>query len=77
MSFSSILLLLLIIVLGIYSYAFLALNTTIVSLDLLFFELDFDIGKVILISILIGILVTIFLEVLFFSSKKREKDEQD
>ena len=75
MGFSTILLLLLITLLGIYAYSLLALNQTIVFIDLLFFELDFEIGKIILISILIGILVTIFLEVLFFSSKKREEDE--
>tara|TARA_Y100000591_G_C21843531_1_gene707194 strand:+ start:2667 stop:2894 length:228 start_codon:yes stop_codon:yes gene_type:complete len=75
MSLSSILLLALVILTGIYSYSLLALNQTIVSIDLLFFELDFEIGKIILISFLIGILVTIFLEVLFFSSKKRKEDE--
>tara|TARA_B100000530_G_scaffold40079_1_gene23045 strand:- start:2290 stop:2517 length:228 start_codon:yes stop_codon:yes gene_type:complete len=75
MSLSSILLLALVILMGIYSYSLLALNQTIVNIDLLFFELDFEIGKIILISLLIGILVTIFLEVLFFSSKKRKEDE--
>ncbi len=61
--------------LGIYSYSFLALNNEIISVDLLFLDLDIEIGQIILIAILTGILITMILEILFFSSKRRKKDE--
>ena len=75
MAFSTFLLLVLIIVLGIYSFVFLQLNETIVHLDLLFLELDFHLGYIILASALIGILVAICLELILFLSKKRTKNE--
>ena len=75
MGFSSILLLILLIMLGIYSFIFLTLNKKIISIDLLFWDLDIEIGQIILISILIGILIAVSLEILFFSSKRRKKDE--
>ena len=62
-------------ILAIFSYVFLTLNEKIISLDLLFLDLDIEIGQVILLSILIGILIAIFLEILLFSGKRRQKDE--
>lgn len=64
-----------IILLGIYSFSFLSLNEQIVQVDLLFLNLDIELGKVVLFSILIGILTTIILEALFLSSKRRKRDE--
>ena len=75
MGFFTILLLILIILIGIYSYVLLALNKTVVPLDLLFLELDLQLGYVILSFVLIGILVTIILEMIFFFSKRKNKDE--
>jgi len=75
MGLSTILFLISIIVLAIYSYGLLTLNEKIVSIDLLFFNLDIEIGQIILCSVIIGILTTIFLEILFFSAKRRKKDE--
>tara|TARA_B000000475_G_scaffold259395_1_gene242296 strand:+ start:78 stop:305 length:228 start_codon:yes stop_codon:yes gene_type:complete len=75
MGFSTILLLIFLIIIGIYSYSFLALNEKIISVDLLFLNLDIQIGQIILISTLTGILISITLEILFFSSKRRKKDE--
>ena len=75
MGLSTILFLITIIILAIYSYAFLALNENIVTVDLLFFNLDIGLGQIILLSSLIGILVAIFLEIIFFSSKRRKKDD--
>jgi hypothetical protein len=75
MAFFTILLLILITVFGIYSYSFLALNKKIISVDLLFLDLDIETGQIILTSILIGILIAITLEILFFSVKRRKKDE--
>ena len=74
MSLSTILFLISIIILAIYSYVFLALNQNIVSVDLLFLDVDIGIGQIILLSTLIGILIAIFLEILFFSGKRRKKD---
>ena len=75
MSLSTILFLISIIILTIYSYAFLTLNQNIVSVDLLFLDLDIGLGQIILLSTLIGILITLFLEIIFFSGKRKKKDE--
>jgi uncharacterized integral membrane protein len=75
MGFSTILLLIFIILLGIFSFLILALNKSIVHLDLLFLELDFQLGYIILSATLLGILIAIVLEVIFFSSKRKNKDE--
>ena len=75
MSLSAILLLILIILLGIFSFSILALNKSIVHLDLLFLELDFQLGYIILSASLLGILIAIVLEMIFLSSKRKNKDE--
>jgi uncharacterized integral membrane protein len=75
MGLSTILFLISIILLAIYSYVFLALNQNIVTVDLLFLNLDIELGQIILLSTLIGILIAIFLEILFFSGKREKKDE--
>ena len=75
MGFLIILLLIFIILLGMYAFALLALNQTIVHLDLLLLELDSQLGYVILLSILLGIMVAVILEIIFISSKKKNKDE--
>jgi uncharacterized integral membrane protein len=53
----------------------LALNKSIVHLDLLFLELDFQLGYIILSATLLGIFIAIVLEVIFFSTKRKNKDE--
>jgi uncharacterized membrane protein YciS (DUF1049 family) len=75
MSFSLILLLVFIVLLGIYSFGLLALNKNIVHLDLLFAEIDFQLGSLILISVCLGILIACVLEILYFSSKRKNKSE--
>jgi len=70
MRFSTILLLIFIILLGIYSFVLLELNETIVRLDLLFLELDLQLGHIILASALTGILVAVSLEIIHFLSNK-------
>ena len=75
MNLSSIVSLIFIVLIGIYSFVFLDLNQDVVNLDLLFFELDFKLGYIILTSTLLGILITIALEIIFFSSKRKSKDE--
>jgi len=75
MGFSTILLLIFIILLGIFSFLILALNKSIVHLDLLFLELDFQLGYIILSATLLGIFIAIVLEVIFFSTKRKNKDD--
>ena len=53
----------------------LALNKSLVHLDLLFLELDFQLGYIILSATLLGMLIAIVLEVIFFSAKRKNKDE--
>jgi len=74
MGFSTILLLISIILIGIYSFILLGLNKAVVHLDLLFLKIDFQLGYLILSSILLGILIAIVLELLYFSAKKRDKN---
>ncbi len=75
MGFSTILLLITIILIGIYAFLFVGLNKAVVHLDLLFFELDFQLGYLILWSILAGIIITLILEIIYFSAKRKNNDE--
>jgi uncharacterized integral membrane protein len=75
MSFALLLLLVFIGLLGIYSFIFLELNKNLVHLDLLFIEIDFQLGSVILISVCLGVLIAICLEILYFSSRNKNKSE--
>lgn len=75
MGFTIIILLIFIIIVGVYSFIILDLNKSIVHLDLLFLELDLQLGYIILSSTLLGILVAIVLEVIFFSAMRKNKDE--
>ena len=77
MSFSTILLCIVLILVGIYSLVLLDLNKLVVHLDLLFWELDLELGYILLISTLSAMLLTLFLEAIFFSSKRKNKNEQD
>ena len=74
MSFSLIFLLILVIAMGAYSFVLVSLNDSLVLLDLLFLEFDISLGSLVLISFLLGISITIFLEFIFFSSRAK-KDE--
>tara|TARA_X000000368_G_scaffold396571_1_gene364955 strand:+ start:185 stop:343 length:159 start_codon:yes stop_codon:yes gene_type:complete len=51
------------------------LNNKIISVDLLFISLDIEIGQIILFATLLGILISTISEILFFSSRRRKKDE--
>ena len=75
MGFSTIFILMSIILIGIYSFIFLGINDVVVHLDLLFLELDFQLGYLMLSSFLGGILITIVLELLFFFAKRKNKNE--
>jgi len=75
MSFSLLLLLVFIGLLGIYSFTLLALNKNIVHLDLFFIEIDFQLGNIVLISICLGIVIASILEIIYFSSRRKNKSE--
>lgn len=75
MGFSVILLLILIIILAIYSFVLLNLNNSIVNFDLLFIEIDFQLGSLVLSALCLGIIIATILELIYFSSKKKNKDE--
>jgi len=60
---------------GIYSFIFLALNKNIIHLDLLFIEIDFELGNIVLISFCFGIVITSILELLYLSSRRKNKSE--
>jgi len=75
MGFSIILLLILIIILAIYSFVVLNLNSSIVNFDLLFIEIDLHLGSLVLSALCLGIILATILELIYFSSKKKNKDE--
>ncbi len=50
------------------------LNDQIVSIDLLFLDLETSIGKMVLSSFLTGIIVTALLELMYSFLKKKRKD---
>jgi|TARA_B100001175_G_scaffold284854_1_gene265536 uncharacterized integral membrane protein len=75
MSFSLLLLLVFIGLLGIYSFTLLALNKNIVHLDLFFIEIDFQLGNIVLISVCLGIVIASVLEIIYFSSRRKNKSE--
>ena len=76
MSFLLVTLLILILLIGLYSFLLLDLNDSLIQLDLLFLNIDIPLGNAILISFLFGLFVAVFLEIIFFSAKvKRQKDE--
>jgi uncharacterized membrane protein YciS (DUF1049 family) len=75
MSFTLLLLLVFIGLLGIYSFTLLALNKNIVHLDLFFIEIDFQLGNIVLMSICLGIVIASVLEIIYFSSRKKNKSE--
>jgi hypothetical protein len=75
MSFSLLLLLVFIGLLGIYSFTLLVLNKNIVHLDLFFIEIDFQLGNIVLMSICLGIVIASVLEIIYFSSRKKNKSE--
>ena len=75
MGFSVILLMILIILLAIYSFVLLNLNNSIVNFDLLFIEIDFQLGSLVLSALCLGIIIATILELIYFSSKKKNKDE--
>ena len=75
MRFSLLLIVVSVFLLGIYGFIFLSLNKSIVQLDLLFLKIDFQLGSIVLVSLCSGIIITILLELIHFSSINKNKRE--
>ena len=56
------------------SFIILNLNNSIVSVDLLFSEIEISLGFILLIFFLLGFCISIILEIFYFLSKKQNKD---
>jgi len=54
-----------------FSFFVFKLNNQVISIDLLFIEIEMPLGKIILSSVLIGIFITVFFELLYSFLKKR------
>ena len=74
MNWSTISLLLFSTVIVLLCYLLLNLNTDIVRIDLLFLELEISLGLILLLFFLIGLLVTIFLEVIYFTRRRKRNE---
>ena len=75
MTWSVIIFLLIFVITILFGFLVLSLNTGIIQLDLLFFELDISIGTALLIFFLAGFLVTLTLEVIYFLTSRRKSNE--
>tara|TARA_B100001173_G_scaffold85401_1_gene73199 strand:- start:148 stop:375 length:228 start_codon:yes stop_codon:yes gene_type:complete len=75
MSFSFVLLLFFITTIILSCFLILSLNTSIVYIDLLFYELDIGLGLALLTSFLIGLFITICFEILYFLKKRGNGNE--
>jgi len=61
----------LVLLMGFFVYK---LNNHLVSVDLLFLDIEVNLGKVILFSVLLGFFITLFFEILFSLKKTNKKD---
>tara|TARA_Y100001970_G_scaffold7483_1_gene8593 strand:+ start:4192 stop:4422 length:231 start_codon:yes stop_codon:yes gene_type:complete len=73
MSWSSLLLISLFSFVLLSLYLLLNLNNSIVIVDLLFYEIEINLGVGLVSSFLIGSFITVILEIFYFSAKKRGK----
>ena len=74
MNWSTLILLIFFLIIILACYLLLNLNTIVVSLDLLFFELEVNLGLILLVSFLTGSFITIFLEIIFFRRRVKEDE---
>ena len=74
MNWSTLILLIFFLIIILACYLLLNLNTIVVSLDLLFFELEVNLGLTLLVSFLTGAFITIFLEIIFFRRRVKEDE---
>ena len=57
-------------------YFLLNLNSSVVAVDLLFYEIEINLGKGLIMSFLIGSFITVILEISYFFFKKRGKTNE-
>lgn len=60
---------------GLFSFLILNLNTSIVHIDLFFYEVEISLGFGLLLFFLFGFFVTLILEIVFFLRKKVKTNE--
>ena len=75
MGWHTIFLLILITLTGLFSFLILSLNSSIVIVDLLFYEIEIRLGSILLLFFITGIFITMILEIFYFLKKKRKKDD--
>ena len=75
MGWHTIFLLILITLTGLFSFLILSLNSSIVIVDLLFYEIEIRLGSILLLFFLTGIFITMILEIFYFLKRKRKKDD--
>ena len=74
MGFFSFLLILSFSLIVLISYILVALNSEIISIDILFSEIDLGLGSALLSFLIIGSLITIILEILVSLKRKKLED---
>jgi uncharacterized integral membrane protein len=74
MGFFSFLLILSFSLIVLISYLLVALNSEIISIDILFSEIDLGLGSALLSFLIIGSLITIILEILVSLKRKKLED---
>ena len=75
MRWSPLILLIVFSIFSIVCYLILNLNNNIVSLDLLFYEIDVKLGFILITFLLVGFFVTLILEALYKFSKKSSSSQ--
>ena len=75
MGWHTIFLLILITLTGLFSFLILSLNSSIVIVDLLFYEIEIRLGSILLLFFVTGIFITMILEIFYFLKKKRKKGD--
>ena len=68
---SSIFILIVALLVGLFCFVILSLNKDIIKLDLLFIETEVSTGILMLVSFLIGSLIAFILEMLYFYRKRK------
>ena len=75
MGWHTIFLLILITLTGLFSFLILSLNSSIVIVDLLIYEIEIRLGSILLLFFVTGIFITMILEIFYFLKKKRKKGD--
>ena len=77
MSWSMLLLVLLISIIFLSAYLLLNLNSDLVLFDFLFNEIEIKLGILLLSFFLLGSLVSLLLEIIYFYKKNKNKEENE